>query len=115
MFYLEILLGTFIPIFLLSRKKIREDRKWLYISTIFVMSGFILNRFNVSITGLERSAGYTYFPSFDEISITVMLVVLAMFAFRLVVKNFPVFEEEESFIQVKQKNVLETKQIILSE
>jgi Ni/Fe-hydrogenase subunit HybB-like protein len=115
LFYLEILLGTFIPVFLLSQKKVREDRKWLYISTIFVFSGFILNRFNVSITGLERSAGYTYFPSFDEISITVMLVVLAMFAFRLVVKNFPVFEEEESFIQVKQKNVLETKQIILSE
>jgi Ni/Fe-hydrogenase subunit HybB-like protein len=115
MFYLEILLGTFIPVFLLSQRKVREDRKWLYISTIFVISGFILNRFNVSTTGLERSAGFTYFPSFDEISITIMLVVLAMFAFRLVVKNFPVFEEEESFIQVKQKNVLETKQIILSE
>ena len=114
MFYLEILIGTFIPVFLLSQKKIREDRKWLYISTIFVISGFILNRFNVSITGLEKSSGFSYFPSFDEISITAMLVVLAMFAFRVVVKNFPVFEDEIP-VHNKQSNVLETKHIILSE
>jgi Ni/Fe-hydrogenase subunit HybB-like protein len=114
LFYLEILIGTFIPVFLLSQKKVREDRKWLYISTIFVISGFIMNRLNVSTTGLERSAGYTYFPSFDEVSITVMLVVLAMFAFRVVVKNFPVFEEALPET-AKQKSVLETKQIILSE
>jgi Ni/Fe-hydrogenase subunit HybB-like protein len=114
MFYLEILIGTFVPVFLLSQKKVREDRKWLYISTIFVISGFILNRFNVSITGLEKSAGFSYFPSFDEISITTMLVVLAMFAFRVVVKNFPVFEDDTP-VQAEQKNVLETKQIIVSE
>ncbi|MDR3626212.1 MAG: Ni/Fe-hydrogenase cytochrome b subunit [Ignavibacteriaceae bacterium] len=114
LFYLEILIGTFIPIFLLSQKKVREDRKWLYFSAIFVIAGFMLNRLNVCTTGLERSAGYTYFPSFDEVSITLMLVVLAMFAFRLVVKFFPVFEEEP-ILHSKQNNVLETKQIILSE
>ena len=60
LFYLEILIGTFIPVFLLSQKKVRQDRKWLYISTIFVISGFILNRFNVSTTGLERRWIYLF-------------------------------------------------------
>ncbi len=116
LFYLEILIGTFLPVYILSYKKYREDKKWLFISSILVISGFILNRMNVSITGLAASSGRNYFPSFDEISITIMLVVLAMYAYRLVVKNFPVFTEEENFIK-NNNNVKEIKsnQIIISE
>ncbi|MBU1097481.1 MAG: Ni/Fe-hydrogenase cytochrome b subunit [Bacteroidetes bacterium] len=96
LFYLEIILGTILPIYLLSHRKLREDKKWLYIISIFVISGLILNRLNVSITGLAASSGVNYFPSFDEISITMMLVVLALFAFRLIAKYFPLFVNEES-------------------
>ncbi len=81
LFYLEVMLGTIVPIYLLSFRKFREDRKWLYIISVCVISGLILNRLNVSITGLASSSGVNYFPSFDEISITMMLVVLALFAF----------------------------------
>ncbi|MFA7228224.1 MAG: Ni/Fe-hydrogenase cytochrome b subunit [Melioribacteraceae bacterium] len=96
LFYLEIVLGTIVPIFLLSSRKYREDKKWLYIISVCVISGLILNRLNVSITGLAASSGVNYFPSFDEISITMMLVVLAIFAFRLIAENFPVFERQVS-------------------
>jgi Ni/Fe-hydrogenase subunit HybB-like protein len=91
LFCFEIVLGTITPICLLSFKKIREDKKWLYIITICVISGLILNRLNVSITGLAASSGVNYFPSFDEISITAMLVVLAISAFRIIAKYFSVF------------------------
>ncbi|MCK9282348.1 MAG: polysulfide reductase NrfD, partial [Melioribacteraceae bacterium] len=96
LFYLEIILGTFIPIALLSQKKFREDKKWLYLISISVICGLILNRLNVSITGLAASSGVNYFPSFDEISITLMLVVLAISAFRFTAKYFTVFIDEES-------------------
>ncbi|KUO60094.1 polysulfide reductase [bacterium BRH_c32] len=96
LFYLEIILGTFIPIALLSQKKFREDKKWLYLISIAVICGLILNRLNVSITGLVASSGINYFPSFDEISITMMLVVLAISAFRFIAKYFTVFIDEES-------------------
>ena len=76
---------------MLSYGKFRTDKKWLYIISICVISGFILNRMNVCITGFIESSGYNYFPSIDEISITLMLVVLALTAFRVVAKNFPVF------------------------
>lgn len=95
LFYLEILVGTIAPIILLSQRKIRENVKWLYFSSIFVISGLLLNRLNVSITGLAASSGVNYFPSFDEISITMMLVVLAIFAFWLIAKNFAVFVDEK--------------------
>ncbi len=115
LFYLEILLGTIVPIFFLSYRKYREDKKWLYIISICVISGLILNRLNVAITGLVASSGVNYFPSFDEISITMMLVVLAIFAFRLIAKNFSVFMSEESEDLLDEKSVYKSEQIILSE
>jgi Ni/Fe-hydrogenase subunit HybB-like protein len=114
LFYLEIILGTIVPIVLLSNKKFREDKKWLYIISIFVICGLILNRLNVSITGLVASSGINYFPSFDEISITMMLVVLAIFTFKLMAKNFPVFENEESEHTENNRVSNESQQIILS-
>lgn len=115
LFYLEIIIGTLVPIFLLSYKKLIEDRKWIYLTSICVISGLILNRLNVSITGLAAYSGVNYFPSFDEISITMMLVVLAIFAFRLIAKNFAVFVRNESENSVNEKVTTKLKQIILSE
>ena len=115
LFYLEIVIGTLVPIFLLSYKKLIEDKKWIYLTSVCVISGLVLNRINVSITGLSASSGVDYFPSFDEISITMMLVVLAMFAFRLIAKNFAVFVSDESEISVNDKDAATSKQIILSE
>ncbi len=116
LFYLEILVGTFLPIYLLSFKKFREDKMWLYIISIFTISGFILNRMNVSITGLTASSGKNYFPSFDEISITLMLVVLAMYAFNLIAKNLSVFNEENNDRELnKKENMSESQKLILSE
>jgi len=115
-FYLEILIGTVLPVYLLSQRKYRENKTWLYISSILIISGFILNRMNVSITDLAASSGINYFPSFDEISITLMLVVLAMLAFRFIVINFPVFvDENENDNVVHVKKEPKTKQLILSE
>jgi Ni/Fe-hydrogenase subunit HybB-like protein len=115
LFYLEIIIGTIVPIYLLSYKKFREDKKWLYIISICVISGLILNRLNVSITGLVASSGINYFPSFDEISITMMLVVFAIFAFRIIAKNFSVFLIEESEEKESNNSANKSKQIILSE
>ena len=115
LFYLEIIIGTIVPIYLLSYKKFREDKKWLYIISICVISGLILNRLNVSITGLVASSGINYFPSFDEISITMMLVVLAIIAFRLIAKNFSVFLIEVSEEKESNNSANKSKQIILSE
>lgn len=115
LFYLEIIIGTIVPIYLLSYKKFREDKKWLYIISICVISGLILNRLNVSITGLVASSGINYFPSFDEISITMMLVVFAIFAFRLIAKNFSVFVGGDSEEAASNISAKKSKQIILSE
>ena len=113
LFYLEIILGSIIPIILLSNKKLREDKKWLYIISICVICGLILNRVNVSITGLVASSGVNYFPSIDEINITMMLVVLAIFAFKLIAKNFSLFISPENGHADKMIVSNEQQQLIL--
>ncbi len=92
LYFLEVLMGTLVPFGLLIQKRLRENKKWLYISTVFIIAGFILNRMNVSITSISTDAGLKYFPSINEFSITLMLVVLGMWAFRLITKYFPVFQ-----------------------
>lgn len=62
-----------------------------------VISGFLLNRLNVSITSITPEAGLSYFPSIYEISVTLMLVTAGMWAFKIIAKNFPVFSTEMHF------------------
>lgn len=94
LFYLEIFLGTIIPVVILSSRKNRNSRMWLYIASVSIIGGFLVNRMNVSITSISWMNGSIYFPSVYELSITAMLVVLGMWAFKLIVSFFPVFEEE---------------------
>ena len=93
MFWLEVSISSIIPLTILSFKKNRESRKWLYISSCLVVAGALFNRLNVSVTALSKSSGYNYFPNIYEISVTAMLVTLGMFAFSLAVKYLPIFEE----------------------
>lgn len=92
-FWAEILLGVVIPIFLLAIPKIRSNERTLFVSVLMVILGFIMNRLNVAITGMESYARAGYFPSWMEISVTLMIVALGFAAFRLAVKYLPIFEK----------------------
>lgn len=115
LFYLEILLGTIVPAFFLSSKKFRDNRKYLYFSSLFVIAGFLLNRMNVSVTSLAAMSTASYFPSVYEISVTLMLCTIGMWAFKFITANFPVFEEEHE--EEKSKLVLapNSKPLTISE
>ncbi len=95
LFWGEIIIGIIIPAVLLLQPRFRENRKWLYISSVFVIAGALFNRMNVSITSIAWSTNVNYFPSVYEISITLMIVVLGMIAFNLAVRYLPVFTHEE--------------------
>ncbi len=90
-FWLEMLLGSVIPIILLSIKKIRLSTKGLYICSILTISGFLFNRMNVSITGITASSGVNYIPSWMEISVSLAIVGMTIFLFALAVRYLPVF------------------------
>jgi Ni/Fe-hydrogenase subunit HybB-like protein len=115
-FWLEIFLGFIVPIWILTNPKYKVNRSGLYFASIFTISGFILNRMNVCVTSLVRSSGESYVPSFEEVGITLFLILVSIIAFKLVVENFQVFPKEESLpgVVVLTKET-ETKNLIYNE
>jgi hypothetical protein len=49
---------------------------------------------NVSVTALEQYYNANYFPSWKEISVTLMIVAMGFAVFALAAKNLAVFPEE---------------------
>jgi Ni/Fe-hydrogenase subunit HybB-like protein len=113
LFWLEIIIGSIIPIAILSVPGYLKERKWLYFASIFTLSGFVLNRLNVSITSLVRTSGMNYLPTFNEISVTLLLLVLGMLAFRFVTEHFAVFDKRILIDEtVQEKTNLAKKELI---
>jgi len=91
LYWAEILLGVVAPIILIVQPRIRASKSGLFYSALFVVLGFILNRMNISMTAIERYSGTSYFPSWMEVSVTLMVVAIGFAVFRLAVKYLPVF------------------------
>ena len=96
LFVLEIVLGLLIPLSLLLIRRVREDREGLFAAAVLVITGFLLNRLNVSITGLEYSAHAHYFPKWTEVAVTLSMVGTMFLCFALAVRYLNVFEAEPS-------------------
>jgi Ni/Fe-hydrogenase subunit HybB-like protein len=92
-FWCEMLIGIVIPIVLLSIRRFRLSTTGLYVASVLSIAGFLFNRLNVTITGLERAAGVHYIPSILEILITLAIVGTIIFLFALAVRYLPVFGE----------------------
>jgi c(7)-type cytochrome triheme protein len=93
MFLSEVLLGIIAPILLLSIPRVRRNHFSLFVASVLVVAGFVMNRLNVSITGMEGVLG-RYFPSWAEVSVTAMIVALGFLLFGAAVKYLPVFPSE---------------------
>jgi len=91
MFWLEVALMG-LPILLVAVPRIRATPQALFACAAMVVGGFLVNRLNVSTTGLEASSGVRYLPSWMEIAVTLSIVVLGMGAFRLAARHMPVFQ-----------------------
>jgi Ni/Fe-hydrogenase subunit HybB-like protein len=103
LFALETLLGVVIPLAFLAFRRVRESREGLFAAAVLVISGFLLNRLNVSITGLEASSGTHYFPKWTEVSVTLSLVGIGFLFFALAVRYFGVFESHSAGAEARRQ------------
>jgi Ni/Fe-hydrogenase subunit HybB-like protein len=94
LFWMELTLVLIGPLILLSQRRIRSTAGGLYVSSVLVLLGFIANRLNVSITGLESSAGVHYIPKWTEIAVTGAIIAGGFALFGLAVKYLPIFPME---------------------
>ena len=102
----EVVGGVVLPMVLLSIRKVRENKWALFGSALLVIGGLVLNRFNVSILQLPTRPGYTYFPHWMEIAISVGLIADAIIVFMLAVRLLPVTEKHEEVAPAKEAELV---------
>jgi formate dehydrogenase iron-sulfur subunit len=112
--WLELLL-VLVPLIFLLTPEIRNTKSGLLWSSILVVLGIVVNRFNIAVTGITVKTGWaasesaplqvpipettvvqpfaTYYPSWMEFAITLGVVAAGLLVYDYVVKNFPVYEE----------------------
>jgi len=95
LFWVEIMLAIVLPLALLSQRKVRSSAGGLYVAAVMVVLGFITNRLNVSITGMETSAGLRYIPKWTEIAVTGAIIAAGFALFGLAVKYLPIFPAQQ--------------------
>jgi molybdopterin-containing oxidoreductase family membrane subunit len=112
----ELGMAFVIPITMLSFKKVRLNPNLLYLAALSSLLGFVCNRMNVSVTGLETWTGHHFFPKWTEFSITLMICAMGFFLFSMAVKYLPIFEDghHKPTIPVAQKAAVKDEELALS-
>lgn len=112
LFWLEIGLSVVIPLLLLAQKRIRSSASGLYVTAVLVVLGFITNRLNVSITGLESSAGMRYMPKWTELAITAAIIAAGFALFGLAARYLPIFPAEDHSAQAEPRMAAEPRMLV---
>ena len=81
LFWLEFALLVVAPLILLNMEKVRNTPKYLYWTCSLVVMGFMANRLNVSITGLQAVSAAYYVPKWTEFAATFATIAAAVVAF----------------------------------
>lgn len=104
LFWMEIIVGSVIPLVLFSFKPMRRSPNALLGGAILLLVGMILNRFDVSWFAVRHPDPITFIPTFmsnvhylptlPEISISIGIFSFGIMAFGLAAKYLPLFEAE---------------------
>ncbi len=96
LFIVENLLIAIIPFFLLIKKSVRASQHSLFLVSIMMVFGLILNRFNTYLITYSPRPGFDYFPSLGEFFITAMMIAIVFVGYKLLANYFPILPREES-------------------
>ncbi len=88
LFWAEMLLGVIVPIILFSMPTTRKNRYRMFWAAILVVFGLIFNRINISIIGFD---GAPYWPTWQELFISIGMVSIGALVFVLASRYLAVF------------------------
>ncbi|GLI36964.1 Ni/Fe-hydrogenase cytochrome b subunit [Geobacter hydrogenophilus] len=92
LFSVEVVVGLLIPFSMFLTKRIRTDKQMQLRAASLVITGLVLNRFNVSMFAMHQPGQPAYFPNFIESVVTIGIIAAHILFFVLVAKYFPIFE-----------------------
>jgi Ni/Fe-hydrogenase subunit HybB-like protein len=91
MFTIEIVVGVIIPLRMFLSSSVRQSATGLYVASMLVIFGVVLNRFNNFVIAYNPPYTETsYFPSIGEIFVTLGFIALEILIYRAFVMIFPI-------------------------
>ncbi len=94
MFLIETALFVFPLVVLLSPARRENGRTLLYAAVSMACAG-ALYRFNAFLITMDPGPGFSYFPAFPELMMTVGTIAFEIMVYLFVVKQFPVLARDE--------------------
>jgi Ni/Fe-hydrogenase subunit HybB-like protein len=88
LFWAELILGVIVPIILFSLPATRKNRYRMFWTAILVVFGLIFNRINISLIGFD---GAPYWPTWQELFISIGMVSIGALVFVLATRYLAVF------------------------
>ncbi|RKY94947.1 MAG: Ni/Fe-hydrogenase cytochrome b subunit, partial [Ignavibacteriae bacterium] len=107
MFVIEIVVGIIIPLRMLFSEKVLNSKLWLFVAASLVVAGVFINRINCFL--VAYSAPYaldSYFPSIEEISVTVGFIAILVLLYRACVMFFPIISLPDKKLVPKTKYLI---------
>jgi Ni/Fe-hydrogenase subunit HybB-like protein len=98
LYLLEVIGGVIVPLVLLLGINAAKNIGGLLTVNILVVGGVLLNRMSIAVFGMYeygKSMGGSYFPSAMEFILTLAIVALGIFLFKVVAKYLVLFPEGE--------------------
>ena len=71
-------------------------------ASILTLLGIVLNRLNISVIAYNWNAAVRYYPSWQEIVVTMMVVSAEIWVFRWIVLRMPVLREAHELPEAKK-------------
>lgn len=95
-YILEVVGFVLIPGCLLAFGVKQRNTSIIRVGSIMAIVGVILNRLNVSIIAFKWDSPMKYYPSWQEIVVTLMIISIEIWVFRWVVSRMPVMKKSRA-------------------
>jgi len=95
-FLLEVIGFVLVPALMFAFGFRHRSLNIIKIASVMALLGIVLNRLNVSIITFNWYADVHYYPSWQEIVVTLMIICTEIWIFRWIVTRMPVFSSNHS-------------------
>lgn len=87
-----------LPMLLFFYSSRSKNMLWIRVAAIITLLGILLNRLNVSMIAFNWDAPVRYVPSWQEIVVTLTIILVEVWVFRWVVRRMPVLRKSPDWV-----------------
>ena len=94
-YFVEVIGFVLVPCIMYANAAKNRSVTLVKVASLFTIIGIILNRLNISVIAYKWDALVKYYPSWEEIVVTMMIISIEIWVFRWVITRMNVFDKPE--------------------